>query len=50
MSLWHPISIKKIKKEKANKMAMDLLGKVGLADKASNYPNTLSGDSSKELL
>ncbi len=38
-----PISIKKIKKEKANKMAMDLLGKVGLADKASNYPNTLSG-------
>ncbi|MBP2630224.1 MAG: glnQ2 [Firmicutes bacterium] len=38
-----PIHIKKMKREDAESLAMDLLKKVGLADKANVYPSTLSG-------
>ncbi len=38
-----PILINKMKKEAAKELAMDLLTKVGLADKAHAYPSTLSG-------
>ncbi len=38
-----PVMLKKIPKEEAEKKAMDLLDRVGLADKAKDYPNTLSG-------
>lgn len=38
-----PQRVKKVEKSEAEKLAMDLLGKVGLTDKASSYPNELSG-------
>ncbi|MDD3229939.1 MAG: amino acid ABC transporter ATP-binding protein [Oscillospiraceae bacterium] len=38
-----PIHLLKKSKVEANKKAMQLLGKVGLADKADVYPETLSG-------
>lgn len=38
-----PMSLNKVPKKEANKLAMDLLSKVGLADKADVYPSTLSG-------
>lgn len=38
-----PINVKGISKQEANKIAMDLLHKVGLADKADVYPDSLSG-------
>ncbi|MEN6411373.1 MAG: amino acid ABC transporter ATP-binding protein [Veillonellales bacterium] len=38
-----PIHINKMKREAARDLAMDLLEKVGLADKANVYPPTLSG-------
>src|SRR5699024_8444011 len=38
-----PREIKKMKREDAEKLAMDLLQKVGLSDKAYNYPEQLSG-------
>lgn len=38
-----PVLINKMKKEAAKELAMDLLTKVGLADKAQAYPSTLSG-------
>lgn len=38
-----PIKIKGMPKEQANKLAMGLLERVGLADKANVYPITLSG-------
>lgn len=38
-----PVLTKKMDKTEARKVAMDLLGKVGLADKADVYPHTLSG-------
>jgi polar amino acid transport system ATP-binding protein len=38
-----PIIVRKWSKEKAEKKAMELLKKVGLADKANVYPNSLSG-------
>ena len=38
-----PRKIKKMKKNEADEMAMDLLEKVGLANKANVYPTTLSG-------
>ncbi|TCS94689.1 amino acid ABC transporter ATP-binding protein [Hazenella coriacea] len=38
-----PVYVKKVKKREARRIAMDLLEKVGLADKASVYPHTLSG-------
>lgn len=38
-----PIMLKKIPRETANKKAMELLERVGLADRADSYPNQLSG-------
>lgn len=38
-----PREIKKMKRADAEKLAMDLLAKVGLSDKAYNYPEQLSG-------
>ncbi len=38
-----PIQVKKQSKEEANKKAMELLTRVGLADKANYYPEQLSG-------
>ena len=38
-----PVKLKKIPKEKADEKAMELLKRVGLADKADSYPNQLSG-------
>ena len=38
-----PVLLGKMSKEQADKDAMELLGKVGLADKADNYPAQLSG-------
>jgi glutamine transport system ATP-binding protein len=38
-----PIVVRKWTKEKAEKKAMDLLAKVGLADKYDTYPDSLSG-------
>lgn len=38
-----PVELKKATKEAAEKKAMELLARVGLADKANVYPNQLSG-------
>ncbi len=38
-----PIHVKGLKKEEAEKIALKLLEKVGLADKAGAYPDSLSG-------
>lgn len=38
-----PVLTQKMDKTEAKKTAMELLGKVGLADKADVYPHTLSG-------
>ncbi len=38
-----PVDVKKMDKEEAKKIAMELLEKVGLTDKAENYPSQLSG-------
>ena len=38
-----PIMLKKATKEEAEKKAMSLLARVGLADRAESYPNQLSG-------
>lgn len=38
-----PMMLKKIPKEDAEKKALELLGKVGLADRANEYPSRLSG-------
>ena len=38
-----PMMLKKIPKAEAEAKAMDLLGRVGLADRANTYPNKLSG-------
>lgn len=38
-----PIQVKKMKKDEAKKLAMKMLGKVGLEDKAHAYPSMLSG-------
>ena len=38
-----PIHVKKMKKEEAEKIATDLITRVGLADKLNEYPNKLSG-------
>ncbi|SHI69774.1 amino acid ABC transporter ATP-binding protein, PAAT family (TC 3.A.1.3.-) [Clostridium cavendishii DSM 21758] len=38
-----PVQLKKMSKEEAKEKAIELLGKVGLAAKASEYPNKLSG-------
>ena len=38
-----PMMLKKIPQEQAEKKAMELLARVGLADRAASYPNQLSG-------
>ncbi|WP_294429268.1 amino acid ABC transporter ATP-binding protein [uncultured Treponema sp.] len=38
-----PVHVKKVSREEAKKRAMDLLARVGLADKAGEYPSRLSG-------
>src|SRR5699024_9928532 len=38
-----PVKVKKMPKEEAEAIARDLLGKVGLSDKADVYPASLSG-------
>ena len=38
-----PVMLKKMTKAEAEAKAMDLLGRVGLADRANSYPNQLSG-------
>ncbi|MEE1218912.1 MAG: amino acid ABC transporter ATP-binding protein [Ruminococcus sp.] len=38
-----PINVKKMSKEDAEKLGMELLEKVGLKEKANEYPNKLSG-------
>lgn len=38
-----PINVKKMKKADATKLALELLDKVGLSDKADAYPSKLSG-------
>lgn len=41
--IYAPMKVKKISKQEAEKKAMTLLEKVGLSEKASDYPNRLSG-------
>ncbi len=38
-----PITVKNVKKEDANKKAIELLKRVGLSEKANEYPSRLSG-------
>ena len=38
-----PMMLKKVPREQAEALAMDLLARVGLADRADSYPNQLSG-------
>ena len=44
-----PVKLKKVSKEKAQKIAMDLLKQVGLEDKAEAYPNQLSGGQKQRI-
>ena len=44
-----PLKVKKISPEEANKVAYDLLDKVGLRDKAGEYPNKLSGGQKQRI-
>jgi len=44
-----PIKVKKLSQEKANEIAMKLLKKIGLDDKASFYPSQLSGGQKQRI-
>lgn len=44
-----PIKIKKMPKKEAEKLAFELLGKVGLVDKANAYPAQLSGGQQQRI-
>ena len=44
-----PMKLKKMPKENAQKLALSLLEKVGLADKADAYPSTLSGGQKQRI-
>lgn len=44
-----PIKTKKMAKDEARRKAMDLLGKVGLPDKAQAYPSSLSGGQQQRI-
>lgn len=41
--IYAPMKVRKVKKEQAKKDAMELLEKVGMQDKANEYPERLSG-------
>nr|WP_207742344.1 amino acid ABC transporter ATP-binding protein [Clostridium tepidum] len=44
-----PIKVKKLSEENANEIAMKLLKKIGLEDKASFYPSQLSGGQKQRI-
>ena len=44
-----PIMLKKIRREEAEKTAMEYLERVGLADRADSYPNQLSGGQKQRI-
>lgn len=44
-----PLKVKKMSEEEAEKIAYDLLDKVGLRDKATEYPNKLSGGQKQRI-
>lgn len=44
-----PIKVKKMHKDAAEKLAMELLDRVGLADKAKSYPAQLSGGQQQRI-
>ena len=44
-----PIKVKKLSKESAEKLAFELLKKVGLEDKANSYPSKLSGGQKQRI-
>ncbi|CAM3118394.1 polar amino acid transport system ATP-binding protein [Sporolactobacillus spathodeae] len=44
-----PIKVKKVPKARAEEKARELLGKVGLADKAGAYPDSLSGGQKQRI-
>lgn len=44
-----PINVKGLSKEEAKNKAMELLNRVGLVDKASEYPNSLSGGQKQRI-
>ncbi|MCO7127096.1 amino acid ABC transporter ATP-binding protein [Sporolactobacillus shoreicorticis] len=44
-----PLKVKKVSREQAKTKAMDLLGKVGLAEKADAYPDSLSGGQKQRI-
>ncbi|OBT09418.1 peptide ABC transporter ATP-binding protein [Vibrio sp. UCD-FRSSP16_10] len=44
-----PITLKKVTKKEADKIAYDLLDKVGLQDKADAYPKSLSGGQKQRI-
>lgn len=44
-----PIKVKKLSKETAEKLAFELLKKVGLEDKAKSYPSQLSGGQKQRI-
>ena len=41
--MYAPLQVKRVSKEEARQEAMELLTKVGLAEKADVYPSRLSG-------
>ena len=44
-----PLALKKKSPEEAQKQAMELLARIGLADKANEYPNMLSGGQKQRI-
>ena len=44
-----PIKVKKMEKEQANQIAFELLDKVGLKDRANDYPSALSGGQKQRI-
>ena len=44
-----PVKLRKMKQAEADKKAMDLLERIGLADKADEYPNMLSGGQKQRI-